>query len=73
MSFSTLPLRSIVRLMAKESNVQPVKVGSPSTLYESVSYLEEIFVMEGTRKCYYNQGTLLMTLSLKAITFVRTL
>jgi len=44
LSFLTLPLGTIVRLVAKESSVQPVKVGSLSTLYESVSLLEEKFL-----------------------------
>ncbi|QCE11854.1 uncharacterized protein LOC114184350 [Vigna unguiculata] len=44
LSFLTLPLGTIARLVAKESNVQPVKVGSLSTLYESVLYLEDNFL-----------------------------
>ncbi|TKY65913.1 tyrosine/DOPA decarboxylase [Spatholobus suberectus] len=41
LTFLTLPLGTIARLVAKESNIQPVKVGSLSSLYESVSHLEE--------------------------------
>ncbi|RDX65870.1 hypothetical protein CR513_55429, partial [Mucuna pruriens] len=41
LSFLTLPLGTIARLVAKESNMQPVTVGSMSSLYESVSHLEE--------------------------------
>lgn len=41
LSMLTLPLGTIARLVAKESNVQPVKLGSVSSLYESVSQLEE--------------------------------
>ncbi|KAL9315398.1 hypothetical protein ACSQ67_016399 [Phaseolus vulgaris] len=44
LSFLTLPLGTIARLVAQESNVQPLKVGSLSTLYESVSHLKENFL-----------------------------
>lgn len=50
LSFITLPLGTIARLVAKESNVQPVKIGSLSTLYESVSHLEEKFLWIQTCK-----------------------
>ncbi|XP_047173213.1 uncharacterized protein LOC124841075 [Vigna umbellata] len=40
-SFLALPLGTIARLVAKESNIPAVKVGSLSSLYESVSHLEE--------------------------------
>ncbi|XP_061352110.1 uncharacterized protein LOC133283527 [Gastrolobium bilobum] len=38
-SFLTLPLGTIVRLIRKESNIQQVRVGSLSSLYESVEML----------------------------------
>ncbi|ESW12418.1 hypothetical protein PHAVU_008G110700 [Phaseolus vulgaris] len=41
LSFLALPLGTIARLVAKESNIPPVKLGSLSSLYESVSNLEE--------------------------------
>jgi len=41
LSFLALPLGTIARLVAKESNIPPVKVGSLSSLYESVSHIEE--------------------------------
>ncbi|KAK7339811.1 hypothetical protein VNO77_20496 [Canavalia gladiata] len=41
LSFLTLPLGTIARLVAKDSNIQPMRVGSVSSLYESVSNLEE--------------------------------
>ena len=37
LSFLTLPLGTIAKTVAKESNVQPVKVGSLSSMYESMS------------------------------------
>ncbi|KAJ1389609.1 hypothetical protein SESBI_38126 [Sesbania bispinosa] len=40
-SFLTLPLGTIARLIAKESNMQPVRFGSLSSLYQSVADLEE--------------------------------
>ncbi|RDX68591.1 hypothetical protein CR513_52400, partial [Mucuna pruriens] len=40
-SLQMQPLGTIARLVAKESNVQAVKVGSLSSLHESVSHLEE--------------------------------
>jgi len=49
LSFLTLPLGTIARLVAKESNLQPLKVGSLSTLYESVSHLEEKLLW--TQRC----------------------
>ncbi|KAK7339810.1 hypothetical protein VNO77_20495 [Canavalia gladiata] len=36
LSFLTLPLGTITRLVAEESNMQPVKVGSVSSLYEKM-------------------------------------
>ncbi|CAJ1803025.1 unnamed protein product [Sphenostylis stenocarpa] len=50
LSFLTLPLGTIARLAAKESNIQPVKVGSLSSLYESVSHLEEEHLWTGMCK-----------------------
>ncbi|XP_027352208.1 uncharacterized protein LOC113863032 isoform X2 [Abrus precatorius] len=41
LSFLTLPLGTIARLVAKESNIEAVRVGSLSSLYESVAHLEE--------------------------------
>ncbi|KAK7373847.1 hypothetical protein VNO80_07267 [Phaseolus coccineus] len=41
LSFLALPLGTIARLVAMESNIPPVKLGSLSSLYESVSNLEE--------------------------------
>jgi len=41
LSFLALPLGTIARLVAKDSNIPPLKVGSLSSLYESVSHLEE--------------------------------
>ncbi|XP_014626177.1 uncharacterized protein [Glycine max] len=41
LSFLTLPLGTIAKTVAKESNVQPVKVGSLSSMYESMSHFEE--------------------------------
>ncbi|KAJ1437323.1 hypothetical protein SESBI_03650 [Sesbania bispinosa] len=40
-SFLTLPLGTIARLIAKESNMQPVRFGSLSSLYQSVADLDE--------------------------------
>lgn len=39
-SFLTLPLGTIARLVAKESNIEPVKFGSISSLHQSVSDLD---------------------------------
>lgn len=50
LSFLTLPLGTIARLVAKESNIKPVKVGSLSTLYESLSHLEEVHFRTKTCK-----------------------
>lgn len=41
LSFLTLPMGTIARLVAKDSNLQPMNVGSLSSLYESVSNLQE--------------------------------
>ncbi|KAK7256858.1 hypothetical protein RIF29_30398 [Crotalaria pallida] len=49
-SFLTLPLGTIVRLVGKESDMQPaVKVGSLSSLYESVANLNKEFML--TNSC----------------------
>ncbi|GAU50824.1 hypothetical protein TSUD_177630 [Trifolium subterraneum] len=40
-SFLTLPLGTIARLVAKDSNIEPVRFGSISSLYQSVSDLDE--------------------------------
>lgn len=60
LSFLTLPLGTIARLVAKEYNLQLVKFGSLNTLYESVSHLEENFlrIQKFKKMLYYNQGTL---------------
>ncbi|KAJ1437332.1 hypothetical protein SESBI_03659 [Sesbania bispinosa] len=41
LSFLTLPLGTIARLIAKDSNMQSVRVGSLSSLYQSVADLDE--------------------------------
>ncbi|GAU40141.1 hypothetical protein TSUD_163100 [Trifolium subterraneum] len=43
-SFLTLPLGTIARLVAKESNIQQVTVGSLSSLYQSVANLDEQYL-----------------------------
>ncbi|QCE11864.1 hypothetical protein DEO72_LG10g3102 [Vigna unguiculata] len=48
-SFLALPLGTITRLVGKESNIPPLKVGSLSSLYEGVSHLEEEHLW--TQKC----------------------
>nr|KYP32459.1 hypothetical protein KK1_046866 [Cajanus cajan] len=50
LSFLTLPLGTIARLVAKDSNIGAVKVGSLSTLYASVSNLEEEYLWTPTCK-----------------------
>ncbi|MCH91230.1 DUF674 family protein [Trifolium medium] len=40
-SFLTLPLGTIARLVAKESNIEAVRFGSLSSIYESVSDLDQ--------------------------------
>ncbi|KAJ7950198.1 DUF674 family protein [Quillaja saponaria] len=40
LSFLTFPLGTIARLVSKDSNLQPVRVGSLSTLYESMENLD---------------------------------
>lgn len=50
MSILTLPLGTIARLVAKESNIPPVKFGSLSSLYESVSHLEDKYLRTQTCK-----------------------
>ncbi|KAG4925171.1 hypothetical protein JHK87_050711 [Glycine soja] len=50
MSILTLPLGTIARLVAKESNITPVKFGSLSSLYESVSHLEDKYLRTQTCK-----------------------
>ncbi|XP_045793450.1 uncharacterized protein LOC123888431 [Trifolium pratense] len=40
-SFLTLPLGTIARLVAKESNIEAVRFGSISSIYESVSDLDQ--------------------------------
>ncbi|XP_027929621.1 uncharacterized protein LOC114185880 isoform X1 [Vigna unguiculata] len=48
-SFLALPLGTITRLVGKESNIPPLKIGSLSSLYEGVSHLEEEHLW--TQKC----------------------
>lgn len=49
-SFLTLPLGTIARFMKKESdNIEAVKVGSLSSLYQSLSDLDEQYLW--TRAC----------------------
>ncbi|RZB52750.1 uncharacterized protein LOC114395765 [Glycine soja] len=50
LSILTLPLGTIARLVAKESNIPPVKFGSLSSLYESVSHLEDKYLRTQTCK-----------------------
>jgi len=49
-SFLTLPLGTIARLVAEESNIEPVKFGSISSLYQSVVNLDEQYVWSRTCK-----------------------
>ncbi|KAJ7950206.1 DUF674 family protein [Quillaja saponaria] len=41
LSFLTFPLGTIVRLVSKDSNIQPVKVGSSNSLYKSVMNIDK--------------------------------
>ncbi|KAJ1437325.1 hypothetical protein SESBI_03652 [Sesbania bispinosa] len=50
LSFLTLPLGTIARLIAKETNMQPVSVGSLSSLYKSVLDLDEEYLWTHTCK-----------------------
>ncbi|MCI24475.1 DUF674 family protein [Trifolium medium] len=43
-SFLTLPLGTIARLVAKESNVEAVRFGSISSLYQSVANLDQQYL-----------------------------
>jgi len=49
-SFLTLPLDTIARLVAKESNMEAVKFGSISSLYQSVSDLDQQYLWSQTCK-----------------------
>ncbi|KAK2371266.1 hypothetical protein QL285_084236 [Trifolium repens] len=49
-SFLILPLGTIARLVAKESNIEAVKFGSISSLYQSVSNLDEQYLWSKTCK-----------------------
>lgn len=49
-SFLNLPLGTIARLVAKESNMQPVRVGSLSSLYKSVADFDEEYLLTPTCK-----------------------
>ena len=45
-----LTVSTISRLVAKESDIDAVKFGSPSTLYHSVSDLDELYLWSNTWK-----------------------
>lgn len=49
-SFLTLPLGTIARLVGKESNMQPVRVGCLSSLYENVENLDKEYLWSETCK-----------------------
>ncbi|XP_058761283.1 uncharacterized protein LOC131634649 [Vicia villosa] len=49
-SFLTLPLGSIARLVAKESNIEAVKFGSITSLHQSVSHLDQQYLWNQTCK-----------------------
>ncbi|GAU30288.1 hypothetical protein TSUD_385090 [Trifolium subterraneum] len=50
LSFLTLPLGTIARLVAKESNIEAVKFGSISSLYQSVKDLDQKYLWNPTCK-----------------------
>ena len=50
LSFLTLPLGTVARIVAKDSNMQPVRLGSLSSLHESVSNLDEKLFWTATCK-----------------------
>ncbi|KAI5429757.1 hypothetical protein KIW84_034373 [Lathyrus oleraceus] len=50
LSFLTLPLGTIARLVAEESNIEAVEFGSLSKLYQSVSDLDEKYLWNQTCK-----------------------
>jgi len=49
-SFLTLPLGTIARLLAKDSNIEAVRFGSISSLYQSVSNLDQQYLWSHTCK-----------------------
>jgi len=49
-SFLTLPLGTIARLVAKDSNIEAVRFGSISSLYQSVSKLDQQYLWSHTCK-----------------------
>ncbi|PNX54470.1 DUF674 family protein [Trifolium pratense] len=49
-SFLTLPLGTIARLMAEESNIEAARFGSLSSLYQSVKDLDERYLFSQTSK-----------------------
>lgn len=49
-SFLTLPLGTIARLMSKDSNIEAVRFGSISSLYQSVSKLDQQYLWSHTCK-----------------------
>jgi hypothetical protein len=50
LSFLTLPLGTIARLVAKESNIEAVKFGSINSLYKSVKDLDQKYLWNQTCK-----------------------
>lgn len=49
-SFLTLPLGTIAKVVAKDSNIEAVRFGSISSLYQSVSNLDEQYLWSNTCK-----------------------
>ncbi|TKY65912.1 tyrosine/DOPA decarboxylase [Spatholobus suberectus] len=49
-SFLTLPLGTVARLVRKESNMQPIEIGSLSSLYQSVENLDKECLCTDTYK-----------------------
>ncbi|XP_058764027.1 uncharacterized protein LOC131637461 [Vicia villosa] len=56
-SFLTLPLGTIARLIQKDSNIGPVKVGCLNSLYQSVSDLSKRYFLTKTHKKMLLQPT----------------
>jgi len=50
LSFLTLPLGTITRLIAEESNIEAVKFGNMSSLYQSVSDIDQQYLWLQTCK-----------------------
>ncbi|GAU40128.1 hypothetical protein TSUD_162970 [Trifolium subterraneum] len=51
-SFLTLPLGTIAKVVAKDTNIKAVKFGSISSLYQSVANLDEKYLWSNTCKSY---------------------